>query len=130
MSVAREYIYEELHDYGWSYKKKSDTHQRYEEQHDVPHVKKYPMKEFFSDGKVIVSKRPVVLTVAFEDEQYYATNDNLNIFAVGDSISSVVEDFSHHIVHFYEYYTNKGEDEIVGNALRLKEIYDSFQKLI
>jgi len=129
MSVARQYMYEDLQDHGWSHSDDSQAYQRYEEQHDVPNVKKIPKIEFWSEDKLIVSDKPVVIIVTYEDGQYYATNDTLNIFSVGENIASVIADFSHHVMHFYGYYADKDFNELTGNALRLKQIYASFQKI-
>lgn len=129
MSVAQQYMTDYLNTYGWSQTKKSLLNHRYEEQHEVPNIKKVPMMQFVSEGIVVESSKPVELVVTFEDEQYIATNETLNIFAAGESISSVVSNFSHHIVHFYEYYLNKDINEVTGNGLRLKKIYENFKKL-
>ncbi|MFW2371864.1 MAG: hypothetical protein ACN4GM_01985 [Gammaproteobacteria bacterium] len=128
MSVAKEYMYGEVEKYGWSPSKDDDGGllSRYEEKHEIPRVFKMPMYVFVSGEKIIQSNKPVEVTFSYEDNQYFASNDALDVFAYGDTIELAVEDFSQHIIYFYEFYLSKDRDECMGQALKLKELYDGF----
>jgi len=128
MSTARDYVFEDLKEElskeGWRPVMQETSIRMYEEKYEVPHIQKLPVRSFVSDDKVIVSEKPVEIILFLEGNKYYAENDTLKIYAVGDSIKSVIQEFSHHIVHFFDYYRGKGSDEVVGRAIKLKEIYD------
>jgi len=127
MSVAREYMTDTLLKYGWSKsERESSAYQRFNVEHEVPHIKKIPLRNFISDHEAVVSDKPVLVIVAFEEGQYYATNETLDLFGVGDSITAAIEDLSHHIVHFYKYYSNIDLAELSGRAIELKNIYQNF----
>ena len=129
MSVAIDYVFEdvkeELSKKGWRPVRQESSVRLYEEEYEVPHIQKFPLRSFVSDGKIVVSKKPVEIILFLEGNKYYAENNALKIYAVGDSIKSVIQEFSHHIVHFFDYYRGKGHDEVTGRAVKLKAIYDA-----
>lgn len=128
MSTAIDYVFEDvkkgLSKEGWRPVRQESSIRLYEEEYEVPHIQKFPVRSFMSDGKVVVSEKPVEIILFQEGNKYYAENDTLKIYAVGDSIKSVIQEFSQHIVHFFDYYRGKSSDEVVGRAIKLKEIYD------
>jgi len=125
MSVARDYVLEDLKKAGWEPMRQSSSIRLYEEKHTVPRVKKLPLRRFVSDNKIVVSDKPVQVTISSEDNQYFAENDSLKIYTAGDSIQSVVDEFAHHIIYFYEYYINKDVGEVMGRAAKLKTLYEN-----
>jgi len=130
MSVARDYMLEDLKRAGWEPIQQSSSIRLYEEKHTVPHVKKLPLRKFVSDDKIVVSDKPVQVTISSEDNQYFAENDSLKIYTAGNSIQFVVDEFAHHIVYFYEYYINKDAGEVMGRAAILKKLYENHFTLV
>lgn len=129
MSVAREYVFDGLKKDGWEPISQQSSVRLYENEHSVPHILKLPVHEFCSDQKVVFSNKPVQITITTEDKIYFAENESLSIYANGDSLESVIEEFSHHLVHFFEYYESKNEDEVTGKAVRLKNLYENHFQL-
>jgi len=128
MSVAREYMIDKL--VGWEPIQQLSSVRLYEEKHTVPDVKNIPLRKFVSDDKTVVSDKPVQLRVSSADNQYFAENDSLKIYAVGNSIQSVVDEFAQHIVYFYEFYKDKDTGEVIGGAENLKELYEKHFSLV
>jgi hypothetical protein len=69
--------------------------------------------------------RPVAVTLVSEGESWFAENEDLNLFGSGDTALSAIEDFRGHFEHFFERYRSLGWDEVVGEGLRLKKLYES-----
>lgn len=132
MSVARAHVFDDLKKAGWEREPihKSTSIRLYDESSTVPQVKKFPLRKFISDGKVVVSDKPVQVTIFTEENNYFAENEALRIYAVGNSIKSVVDEFSQHIVYFYEYYRQKESEEVMGRAAKLKHLYENHFKLV
>ena len=126
MSVASAYVFDDLKKDGWKTVKPSPSIRGMEENQEIPNIIKVPLRMFTTEENVLYSNKPVMLEITYNDGVFYATNETLNIDAVGDSIVDVIEDFSHHINYFYNYYINKDGSEIMGNAIRLKEFYDNY----
>lgn len=124
MSAARDHIFDDLRKSGWKTLEQPSSVRLYEEKHKVPDVKKIPFRRFESNGKVAVSNKPVVVKIFSEDNHYFAENDTLRIYTAGDSVLSVIDEFSQHIVYFIEFYKGKTPDEVIGRASILKSLYD------
>lgn len=130
MSVARDYVFEDVIKKRWEPITQPSSVRLYEEEHIIPHVLKLPLREFFSDHKVVVSDKPVQVVISSEANEYFAENESLSIYAIGDSVESAIQEFSHHVVYFFEYYKNKSENEVIGKAARLKELYENHFVLV
>ncbi len=125
MSVASAYVFDDLREDGWKPVKPSPSIRGMEEEQEISHTMKVPLRKFATEENVIYSDKPVMIEITLEDGVFYATNETLNIDAEGNSIANVILDFSRHIIYFYSYYANKNEAGVMGNAVRLKEVYDS-----
>jgi len=130
MSAARDYMEETLRHKGWSASKSeySKSVRMLEVEHSVPSILKFPIAQFISDDSVVISNKPVQVTLIIENNQFFATSDSLNIFAVGKDMESVMKTFSQHVVYFFNYYKNK--EYVVGDAVRLKGIFENNFNLI
>ncbi len=130
MSAAIDYVFEDIREglkkEGWGPVRQMSSARLYEEEYTVPHIQKLPLRLFASDDKVVSSEKPVEVAIFMEGNKYYAENDALKIYAVGDSIQSAIQEFSHHIVYFFQYYNEKDDSEVVGRAITLKKIYDDY----
>ena len=89
-----------------------------------PDVSRVPQWRFQSGEAVVVeSKTPIEVTLRHDGGEVYAESEKLHIFASGRSVDAAMEDFSCQLVHFYEHYTNLGDDDVVGMAAQLRAIY-------
>lgn len=68
-------------------------------------------------------RRPISVRVYREGSLFFAENENLVICGTGADPTNAVEDLYMHLVHFSEYYESLDEDQLTGDALRLKDLY-------
>lgn len=96
-----------------------------------PQEPRVPKWRFQRAGVVVESRVPLEVTLRREGDVVYAESERLHIFASGHSVDSAVEDFAHQLVHFFEYYTRLGNDEVVGLAAELRQMYvNDFEKTV
>ncbi len=125
MSVAYEYIFDDLREKGWRRTEQEESVRLTYGGEKFPRLMKVPIKEFSSDENMLRSDKPVEVIIVQDEGIFYASSESLDIEAEGESISDVLKDFSQHICYFFSYYSNKSPDEVVGNAARLKSIYET-----
>ncbi|HED36658.1 MAG TPA: hypothetical protein ENI76_00185 [Ignavibacteria bacterium] len=126
MSAASAYVFDDLREDGWKSVKPSFSICDMEEEQEFSYIIKVPLRKFSTEENILYSDKPVMIEITLEDGIFYATNETLNIDAEGNSIANTILDFSRHIIYFYSYYTNKNETEVMGNAARLKKVYDDY----
>ncbi|MCD6117927.1 hypothetical protein J7K93_13000 [bacterium] len=83
--------------------------------------------EITLNDKVIKLSWPLVLTIQYIEDIVTISNDDLNIYAVGNSMEHAIKEFNHHFFHFLTYYRNIPDDKLTGYAKRLKAL---FQKIV
>lgn len=88
-----------------------------------PDVSRVPQWRFQRGEALVESRVPIEVTLRHDGGAVYAESEKLHIFASGVSVNAAMDDFSCQLVHFYEHYTNLGEDEVVGMAAQLRELY-------
>ncbi|HHT9104325.1 MAG TPA: hypothetical protein ACFYD7_00430 [Candidatus Wujingus californicus] len=69
--------------------------------------------------------KPLKVRIYSEDGLFFAENDSLVIIGTGDSIQEAMNDFFGHVVHFYNYYKRLSWNKVTGDALRLKNLYET-----
>ena len=91
-------------------------------------IKKSPLlhinKVIGEDSREYISKNPISVRVYLEDDIYFAENENLSVCGTGGNQDEALQDLQLHIAHFYNYYNNIENDKLMGEALRLKKIYE------
>jgi hypothetical protein len=83
-----------------------------------------PLWRFASSHVVVISSKPVSVSVSKGESLFFAENENLGIFATGESRNEAIGAFCEHLVHFYEHYKRLDWDDVTGEARRLKNIYE------
>lgn len=73
--------------------------------------------------KAYIANKPISINVYCEDELYFAENENIAVCGTGNNSEDAIEDLKKHIIHFYEYYKKMDKNKLMGEALRLKDIY-------
>jgi hypothetical protein len=68
--------------------------------------------------------KPLRLRLVPEEGNWFADNEALNLFGVGGSPISAVEDFRQHFEHFLHRYRSLNWSEVSGEGLRLKTLYE------
>lgn len=84
-----------------------------------------PLMEFQVEARTYVMSKPVLLRVYREDDVFFAENKSLVLCGTGASRDEAVLDFVKHLDYFHSFYKRQRENDLLGDALRLKKIYDS-----
>ena len=82
-----------------------------------------PVWSISADGCSLTARRPVGVRIRSEGEFCFAENDRLIISGFGKTAAEALKDFSSHVVHFYRYYQNLRDDQVMGEAARLKQLF-------
>lgn len=88
----------------------------------TPHF--MPIMGVKSGIKSYRTKQPIRVHVAKDGEQYFAENDNLLLFGAGSTVMEAIDDFIQHVMHFWQYYNELTYEQVTGDAIRLKKIYE------
>ncbi len=80
------------------------------------------------DDREFNTLKPISVNTYCDGNLCFAENDNLAVYGNGNSLDDAINDLRKHIVHFYEYYKNMDQDDLFGEALRLKELYSGLFK--
>lgn len=87
-----------------------------------------PLWRFRSSNGVVLSSKPVSVKISRGESLFFAENENLDIFATGESRDDAIRAFNEHLIYFYNHYKNLSWDRVTGEAKRLKRLYeDLFQ---
>ena len=74
-------------------------------------------------GQRLRLARPLSLRLVLGKQNWFAENEALNLFGVGDSPREAVDDFRRHFEHFLHRYRSLDWSEVSGEGLRLKTLY-------
>lgn len=85
-----------------------------------------PVWQFQAHGKILCTKRPVVVSIRKEEDLYYAENENLRIFVAGKSPDEAADAFAEQLIHFYDHYKSLSPSSVTGKAQKLKQLYHKF----
>lgn len=82
-----------------------------------------------SSGTQLRATAALTIRVRSEGNFVFAENETLRVFAHGQSLDEALEQFQDHVVHFYESYLKLGNDQVIGEGARLKQVFEaSFQR--
>jgi hypothetical protein len=97
--------------------------------YDPPLRLRIPKHEFRSGSHCLLPIRPVQITLFEEEGCFIAYNENLHIWAAGDTSQYAIQDFEEQVVYFYFHYKEKPGKSLVGTALHLQNLYsESFEE--
>ena len=88
-----------------------------------------PLWRINEKTKVYYTLKPISVKIYREDDLFFVKNETLLVCGTGKSPQEALQDFSLHIIHFYEYYNKIEENKLMGDALRLKKIYKNLFKV-
>ncbi len=92
-------------------------------------VTRYPVWEV-SSGSVdagrtqLSTKRPIEVEVRRGEELFFVESANLHIFAAGDTEKEAFEDFCFQVVHQFHHYVSTPSEQLVGEAIHLKGLFE------
>ncbi|MEW6249077.1 MAG: hypothetical protein AB1716_00395 [Planctomycetota bacterium] len=67
--------------------------------------------------------QPLMVRVRQEEDFFFAENETLRLVATGTNLEEALGDFSFQLTYFHQYYTQIPADKVVGEAKRLKRLY-------
>lgn len=85
-------------------------------------AERLPLFEFQVDGQTIRLRRPVALRVGLDEGTWFVENEALTLFGHGRSIEEAVADFIHDLGYLWRRYSNLHDEELSGNAKKLKAL--------
>lgn len=86
---------------------------------------KTPLWRFSSSHGVVLSSKPVSVKISRGETLFLAENENLGLYATGESRDDAIHAFCEQLIHFYEHYKGLNWNRVTGEARRLKEIYEN-----
>ena len=75
------------------------------------------------ENKQYIISNPIAVKIYQDEALFFAENENLNVCGTGETSQEALADLHLHILHFYEYYRKIDKEQLVGDAVRLKELY-------
>jgi hypothetical protein len=84
-----------------------------------------PMWLFVADGLRVLCRRPVEVEVIREGDSVELNCDRLHVYASGGSYDDALSELHEQVVHFYRHYTSRNQDEFVGGARDLWQLYSN-----
>jgi len=97
--------------------------ERFRQEQGIPEVA--PLWAVHSEGKTFRISRPIRVRIFREGDLFFAENETLLVCGTGDSAWDAVEELELHIIHFYKYYKELPSDRVIGEATRLKSLYEN-----
>ncbi len=91
-------------------------------------IVKIPLWRFTSPKAEVISAKPVLVKISKGEKLFFAENDNLGIFATGESRNEAISAFNEHLIHFCKHYKHLDWNKATGEAQRLKKIYEDLFK--
>ena len=73
---------------------------------------------------VVLSSKPVSVKISRGETLFFAENENLGLYATGESRDDAIRAFCEQLIHFYKHYKGLKWNRVTGEAYRLKEIYE------
>lgn len=74
---------------------------------------------------VLHLRQPLLLRVAFEEGEYLVENDALHLFGHGRVLADAIRTLAHDFVYYWRYYASLRSDEVAGDGVKLKRLYES-----
>lgn len=82
-----------------------------------------PLWAVQSHTRSISLKRPILVRVYSEGEFVFAENESLSVCGTGSSQEEAMADFFLHLFHFYDYYRKLSPSKVIGDGMRLKQLF-------
>ena len=76
------------------------------------------------EGVPVRLASPVQIELSGDADAWIAENATLDLFGNGASREDAIRIFIERFEHFLSYYTRLSQDEVGGNGVRLKKLYD------
>jgi hypothetical protein len=94
----------------------------YRQDQQIPEVA--PLWAVHAGEKLFLASRPIRVRVFRDGDLFFAENETLLVCGTGESAWDAIEELESHIIHFYKYYKDLPSDGVIGDAKRLKDLYE------
>lgn len=84
-----------------------------------------PIMRLQENSRKFYATKPILVKIYQDEDLFFAENENLVVCGSGHTPQEALQDLLLHIIHFFEYYKNLDKSELIGDALRLKELYQN-----
>jgi hypothetical protein len=84
-----------------------------------------PIMKLQEDTRKFYTPMPILVNTYRDEDLFFAENENLVVCGTGHTQQEAIQDLSLHIIHFFKYYKKLDKSELIGDALRLKELYQN-----
>ena len=82
-----------------------------------------PIWFFRADDRALRARKAIAVRIRNEGIYFFAGNETLAIEGTGLSASEAIDDFGFHVTHFYQYYQTLTDEQVSGEAVRLKRLF-------
>lgn len=84
-----------------------------------------PIDSVSRDERRLYASRPVQVSIERVEGGCSAENVTLQIFAAGPNAQDALADFRSQLFEMYTHYAGLGEDDVVGDAERLRNLFQN-----
>ena len=84
-----------------------------------------PLWTIPSKTKIYKVSKPIKVRIYQEENFWFVENETLVIAGTGNSREEAIDDFCRHIIHFHKYYKKLPANKVIGDAVRLKKIFET-----
>lgn len=84
-----------------------------------------PLWTIPSKTKIHKVSKPIKVRIYQEENFWFVENETLVIVGAGNSLKDAIDDFCRHIIHFHKYYKKLPANKVIGDAVRLKKIFET-----
>lgn len=85
---------------------------------------KTPVWKFSYKNKTILASKPISIEIKKGEAHFFAENENLGIYSIGESYNCAIKAFCEELIYFYNHYKNLPWTRVTGEAKRLKKLYE------
>jgi len=82
-----------------------------------------PIWQVRGDKRTLRLVRPLLVQVRQEEGYFFAENSTLNLVGTGLTTQEALSDFGMHLIYFHHYYSALQENEVTGDAIRLRGLF-------
>lgn len=84
-----------------------------------------PLLRLYVDSHTYRTQIPIEVHIYKEGEWFFAENETLVLVGSGKSFEEAMYDLQQHIIYFWRRYNQSSENNLMGDAIRLKNIYSN-----
>lgn len=84
-----------------------------------------PIWKLQTKTRIFSTPKPILVKIYRDGGLFFAENENLVVCGTGNTPRDALEDLCIDIIYFFEYYRDLDESQLIGDAIRLKQLYQN-----